>query len=511
MSETPFFSTDSLVRQTIAADDTNADFKYIERRQKLFFQDGGAGDMEQFPLSSMAVKAKMPASEAGKILWGGVSYDNRNFEIAGVYSDTDLSALIAPGASTTSSAAGGVMRGATVYVKPVAVDGEEGGDGITNLKRLRKNMQLEITDIANHKSVYLHVYSLTFTGGAPYATCILKTTDPAPGGVAVLSSEDETTQNLWGSLGATSQVEGDKFHGGALKEPTEWYNYTQIMSEPVEFTGSEISDKSVWGQSNLVLRRLQARWEFKNQLEDAIRFGIRIGPDDDGSTGLGRGYMPTLRDGESVQGKMQSMGGIKWLLNNYELDSSGDPKNILSVPDTTTFNGVNYTNMPWDYSGRDYILNLLSYAGKTGPTKRLGLVGNKAMFAIERACESHGQLTLSTWTDSPVGFRVRELRGGKITLMLKEDEKFSNNLAHERDLWIVPEGLLKYQAKIGRDMTYIRAAQLDRKGAPPDKVDDLAYWRDAGMEGFWGEGSVVVDNLPAFLIVSGIGEAFATG
>ena len=506
---TNFFDMDEFVRQVITSNDPNADFKFVERRQKLFFQDGGAGEMEQFPLSTMAMGAKLPGARNTKVRWGGVAYDARNFEVAGIYSDTALQNLIAAGADNTSTGVGGVKAGATVYFKAVATTGESGGTGITNLKRLRQNMQLDITDRATNYSVKLHVYSITFTGGAPYATCILKTTDPKPDGVAVLSSEG--SQNLWCSLGATSQVEGDVTHDGAYQGPQEWYNYTEILSEPVEMTGSEATDDSVFDKTVLDLRRMQAKWEFKNQWEHAIRYGVRMGKDDDQSTGLGLRALPYQRDGALVNGKSHTMGGIEWFLNNYELYDSGATKNILRVNRTTTFNGVTYTNKPWDYAGKPYLMNVLSYAGKTGPTTRLGLCGNKALYAIEDACQYHGQLQLGPWTDSPIGFRTRELRGGKITLQLKEDEQFSNDPAHERDLWIVPQGLLKFQAKQRRDLTYIPSTQMKKKGGFPDEVQDAYYWRDAGEELWIGEGTIIMDNLPAFMIIKGVGLDFETG
>lgn len=479
-----FVEFGSLIPDVVTSAGMNADHRHRETRAKLYRQMPN-DNMKLFPLTKIVLSNAGASVTNPKYEWGMFAHNDRYVEPTGAYSDV-LSTAIAADAQTAS--------GSTVYLKMAAASARQ----FTKYEEIElRFIATTASHAANYASVHCHVDAVTINGATSYLTLTTLETDNGWGGGG--ATENVLGQGFAGAAGtvyasmlSTAMPEGSKLPWQRYREPTEQYNYTQIIMAGLSLTGTELSNTTRFDENTYNMYLKQMHDQFNSYIERAILFGTR------------KKTTQTLDMGNGNQSVDQyATGGLRYALKN--MGNMTANTNILNIPTITTYGDYNFSGKTFLEGGYDFLkVMLLEKSRKSGMRKQL-YCGCDAMLALQNLFESQTNVQVDPKFKNKWGFEVTKVYGLNCELELIQHADLSCNPGWTTSAFLIEPEKIGVRTKKGRDMTLIRSAK-DLKAAA--KVENGFDWRDGVKEGIVADMGFIFDDIDGMAIINGIGQKF---
>lgn len=345
--------------------------------------------------------------------------------VTGVYKDQALSSAWGGGDA-------GVV-GSLVYVKTSAAIASEFRPAHTVLMVDKDNMA---------KTSFGKVLSVSQNGSSSYICVQLK----AASTTGYLAAVDYI--DIIGSANSEGSGIGDSIS----YNPTKYTNYTQILSTPLDITGTQLATR---------MRTKDAYLEAKREAALYHALGIE-------NTGI---FNPVAYEGVGDNGKPERYTmGMLGFINTYSSDNVLDFKNDAGT-----------TSYKWIQAGEDWLDESFEVLFRYGSEERLCLCGSGALLGIAKLMKAAGTFNFTSKTGS-YGVRVLEWVTPHGTVYFKTHPLFTQK-PHMRNAMVLFEPQnIQYVYLQGRDTTYREDPGAKKAGY--NRIDGIKeeYITEAGWE-----------------------------
>lgn len=281
------------------------------------------------------------------------------------------------------------------------------------------------------------VSAVTKAGTSSYLTVVLLEADD--GGVTYSHDlSDADTAMIVGTM----NEEGTTSPDARALDPTERYNYVQIMRDSMELTNTALVSKLRTGDPFSEAQRdcLEAH---SIQMEKNFLWGIR-------TSGTGAAGKPRRTTG----------GIIRYITTN---------KDDYSVNST-------YSGQTWLTGGEVWLDTMLEQCFRYGSNEKLVLAGSGAVLGLNRLAKANGTIQMTPMTAS-YGLKVMEWHTPFGTIYLKTHPLFSYEATNRYSMLLLEPKQIKYRALKGRDTQFLK----NRQANDADEVKH-EYLTEAGLE-----------------------------
>ncbi len=215
-------------------------------------------------------------------------------------------------------------------------------------------------------------------------------------------------------------------------DPVKYYNYTQILREPVRISRTASGAKYRTGNKKAQLKR-DAADQWMRQLERAVIWGVK-------HEGTGDNGM-----------RESSFQGIVRFIKQYA---------AANIQDYRTITGSEYEGKTWLQAGETWLENLFSTVFKYGSSERLFLMSNAGITAIQRVIKEATTYQI-TGDEKYYGLNVRNLRTPFGEVKLKAHKMWNQSSAgflQYKGLIVDPANTMRLRPYVeGGEMHYIKA------------------------------------------------------
>lgn len=403
----------------------------------------------QAPLTAMLSKMRSESVDDPLFNWWTKSFPNQAGDIIGIYTNSGL----------TNAYVSGGASGDMVYVNVTEAIASEFRAGHEVIMRDASDLTVDVVGkvtlrIDDGSSSFLKVK-------------LLEADDNSTAGD--LSNADRIL--VTGNINA----EGAGMPDAISYDPTQWFNYTQIIRTSLEITGTAIETK--------LRRRPQAYAELKREAlelhaiekEKAFLWGVpsvSIGDN-------GKEERTTLGIIPAIRGGYTGAGGTAGTVSNYVTDTD-------------------YSGQSWLTGGEDWLETQLETIFRYGKRQKLALCGSGAQMAINKLVKNGGDFSFGPKT-SVYGIEISSWHTVLGTINFLSHPLFCQEETNRNIMVIIePENLI-YKYITNRDTHFIS----DKIG-----TQNTGYTRrDGKKEEFLTECGLEYHHPVSWAYLTGFGQA----
>jgi hypothetical protein len=367
-------------------------------------------------------------------------------DVANVYTDA---------ACTTAYVSGGVA-GDVVYIR---ID-----DSVANY--IRVGHQILLRDASHYDvDVVGEVVFVDVVSGTNLSTLGVKLLEADDNG-ATTDLSDCDSFKIIGNINS----EGAEMPDAIQRDPTEWYNYTQIFRTPLSITRTARLTKLRTENDYQKMKR-EALETHGIEMENAFWWGIR-----------------TLGTGDNGKPKRTTLGLINWIRAN-----------IAANCDDYSLN-TDYATDAWTTSGEIWFDIMLEQMFRYGSSEKLAVCGSGALLGINRLAKAGGQVNLVPGA-AEYGIKVIQWITPFGVLNLKTHPLFSYD-ATTRNMMVIfePKDLIY---KYITDTTFYLDKEKDSRNGKRLDATIEEYLTECGLEFHHPEKCGILNGV-------GVDSTFAT-
>lgn len=316
------------------------------REQILYLYPNGMA-----PLTAILSKMTSSKVDDPQFHWWTENVGSVNGDVTGVYTNADHSAAYVNGG----------VAGDTLFIQVAEALG----------KQIRAGHQVLLRDTSD--------YTVDVVGKVTQVTLNGANTSIA---VKLLEDDDNSTDHdlsdcdhlvVIGSI----HSEGAEMPDPVAKDPTKWYNYTQIWRSSLGITRTARLTRLRTGDDYQKAKR-ECLEQHSIEMELSFLWGIR-------TEGVGSNGKPE----RTTLGLINAIrAGAADNCDDYSLN-------------------VNYAAQPWTTGGEEWLDNMLEQIFRYGSQERLAFCGSGALLGINRLAKAAGQIQLTPQSTS-YGLKVME-------------------------------------------------------------------------------------------------------